>query len=223
MLLNLFFENINSNLELLLIGAFIFAIYWFIMRKYNSLGLRMFIMCFLLFGATCTWLYQDEKALKNTLTTGEQHEATILGKSTVGKNDHELSVSFVANNGKKLNTQTSKYVSQQEWDRFKIGQTLPVIYVAGKDQAFVKESAMRFKADKIYLYYFSGFWLVLGTVLYFWLRKLKVKVDEKTGDEWVEREDGTVIEILDERKSRTSRALKRANILSKIAQAVVRS
>ncbi|MES2774317.1 MAG: hypothetical protein V4722_09040 [Bacteroidota bacterium] len=220
MLLNLFFENMNSTLELVLIGAFIFSLYWFIMRKYNSLGLRMFIMCGLLFVATCVWLYQDEKQLTKTLSTGEVYTATIVSKATVGNNDHEVSVAFVANDGKKIRSSTTEYVSQEEWDRFETGKAIPVIYVPSTNKIFVQESTMRFKAEKIYLYYFSGFWLVLGPVLYFWLRKLKVKVDETTGDEWVEREDGSV--ILDERKSRTSRALKRANILSKLAQAVSR-
>lgn len=217
MLLNLFFENMNSSVELILIGAFIFAIYWFILRKYNSLGLRLFVLCFLLFIACCVWLYRDEADLKNTLAAGEEHIATILSKEKVGNNDNEVTVSFTSKDGKTVNTKTSKYVSQQEWDKFETGKPLSVIYVAATQQTYVQQSIMRFKDDKIYLYFFAGFWLVLGSILYIWLRKLKVGVDEETGAEWVIKEDGSV--ILDERKSKAAGYVKRANILSKLVQA----
>lgn len=215
MLLNLFFENMNSSLELLLIGAFIFAIYWFILRKHNSLGLRLFVLCFLLFVGCCTWLYKDEADLKNILATGEEHIATIISKSKTVNNDNEVAVSFSAKDGKAINTKTNKYISRNEWDKFETGKPLSVIYVAATQQTFVQQSIMRFKDDKIYLYFFAGFWLVLGTVLYFWLRKLKVGVDE-AGNEWVIKEDGSV--ILDERKSKPSQIIKRVNIISKLVQ-----
>ena len=220
MLLNLFFNNINSGLELILIGAFIFALYWFIMRKYNSLGLRLFILCFLLFVACCVWLYNDETNLKNTLATGEEHMATVISKAIVGKSDHEVQVSFTARDGTTVNAKTSEYVSKEEWEGFESGKALAIVYIANKNATYVQQSMMRFKADKIVLYYFAGFWLVLGTVLLICLRKLKVKVDENTGDEWVEKEDGTV--ILDERRSRASQTIKRVNILSKMVQAFSR-
>ena len=70
-------------------------------------------------------------------------------------------------------------------------------------------------ADFWILYLFAGFFFVIGVACWFWLRKLKVGVDEH-GNEWVEKEDGTV--ILDERQSATARALKRGNILSKLWQ-----
>jgi len=215
MLLNLFFENMNGSLELVLIGAFIFAIYWFILRKHNSLGLRLFVLCFLLFFGCCLWLYKDEVNLKDTLVSGEEHIATIISKSKTGNNDNEVAVSFSAKDGKAINTKTSEYISRNEWDKFETGKPLSVIYVTATQQTFVQQSIMRFKDDKIYLYFFAGFWLVLGTVLYFWLRKLKVGVDE-AGNEWVIKEDGSV--ILDERKSKPSQIIKRVNIISKLVQ-----
>ena len=215
MLLNIFFDNMNATLELVLIGIVFFAIYWFIMRKYNSLGLRMLIMCFCLFIASCVWLYKDEVKLKHTIATGEEHVAGIISKSTVGKNDHEVEISFTANDGRVINTKTSSYVSQQEWDKFETGRPLSVLYVADKQQTYVQQSIMRFKADKIYLYFFAGFWLILGIGLYVWLRKYKVGVDD-SGNEWVEKPDGSI--ILDERRNQAYRVAKRGNILSKLVQ-----
>lgn len=217
MLLSLFFDNMNASLELILIGAFIFAVYWFVLRKHNSLGLRMLFLCALLFVGSCVWLYKDESDLSNTLNSGEQHIATVLTKDITGNKDYEVEVSFTANDGKSVSTKTSKYISQQEWDKFETGKPLSVIYVAGSNGTYVQQSIMRFKEDKVYLYYFSGFWLVLGVVLYAWLRKFKVGVDEETGAEWVEKEDGTIIP--DERKSKASGVIKRMNIFSKLLQA----
>jgi hypothetical protein len=216
MFLNLFFEKMNSSVELILTGTILFGIYWLALRKYNSLGLRLFILCFFLFVACCVWLYKDEQNLKHTLTAGEQHIATVISKEKTGNNDNVVEISFTANDGKSVTEKTSEYISQQEWNNFITGKPLPVIYVASTRQTYVQQSIMRFKDDKVYLYYFSGFWLLLGTVLYAWLGKLKVGVDEETGDEWIERKDGSI--ILDERRSKTTQLLKRGNIISKLIQ-----
>ena len=216
MFLNIFFDNMNAKLELVLIGAFIFAVYWFVLRKFNSLGLRMLFLCALLFAGSCTWLYKDEVALKNTLSKGEEYIGTVVSKSIIEKKkDNEVEISFTTRAGKQINTKTSKYVSKKEWDSFEHGELLGVIYVADTQETFLQQSVVRFSKDKIYLYYFSGFWLILGVVLYFWLRKYKVGVDEK-GNEWLEKADGTV--LFDERKSAMYRMAKRGNIISKMIQ-----
>jgi len=216
MLLNIFFDNMHPKLELLLIGIFLFAVYWFILRKYNSLGLRLFVLCFFLFIATCVWLYKDESNLNKILNTGEERMAFVTSKSKTA-NTNEVEISFTSEGDKVINTKTSAYISQEEWDRFERGKPLSVIYLPSTRQTFVQQSIMRFKADKIYLYFFSGFWLVLGLIVYAWLRKYKVGVDENTGNEWVIKPDGGI--ILDERKSKGSRVAKRGNIISKLGQA----
>lgn len=217
MLLNIFFDEMNSSLELFLIGLFIFAVYWFVLRKHNSLGLRMLFLCCFLFAGCCTWLYKDERNLKNIISKGEEYVATILNKKIAGKkHDNEVTVSFTAKDGSMILTSSSEYVSKEEWEKFESGKPLSVIYIPHTKQTFVQQSIMRFKADKIYLYYFSAFWLVLGLVLYFCLKKYAVKVDDK-GNEWLEKADGTV--LLDERRSAAWRAAKRGNILSKLVQA----
>jgi hypothetical protein len=217
MLLNIFFDHMNSKLELVLIGVFFIAFYWFVLRKYNSLGFRLFFLCTCLFIGCCTWLYKDEKELQNTITKGEEYVATVQAKSVVGqKKDNEVEVSFTTKDGKLIDAKTSKYVSQQEWDKFEIGKPLSILYVADNQETYVQQSIMRFKEDKIVLYYFASFWLVLGIVLFIWLRNYKVGVNGK-GNEWVEKPDGSI--ILDERKSAAFRIAKRGNIISKLVQA----
>lgn len=217
MLLNLFFEQMDARLELFLIGAFIFGIYWFILRKYNSLGLRLFVLCALLFLGCCVWLYQDETNLKNMLHSGEEYTATILSKSKIENNNNEVAVSFSTSSGSAIQTATSEYISDAEWNSFEAGKLLTIIYIPHTKQTFVQESILRFKSDKIYLWFFAGFWLVLGIILLFALRKLKVHVDENTGAEWLVNDKGKV--LLDERKSPAALFTKKANIVSKLLQA----
>jgi|SRR5882757_85779 len=216
MLLNIFFDNMNAKLELALIGLFILAVYWFVLRRFNSLGFRLLFLCVFLFAGCCTWLYKDEMSLRNTITKGEEVVATIVSKSiSSNKKDNLVEISFTTKDGGFINTSTGKYISQQEWDKLEAGRSLPVIYVPATQEAFVKESILRFKADKIYLYYFAGFWLVLGVVLYFRLHKYKVGVDEK-GNEWLEKAGGTFLP--DERNSAAYRMAKKGNMISKMIQ-----
>lgn len=220
MLLNLFFDHMNAQLEIFLIGAFIFAIYWFVLRKHNSLGLRLLVLCVLLFAGCCVWIYKDEVRLENTLVHGEEHIASVIAKAKTGNNDNEVTVSFTAKDGSAINTKTSMYVSAEEWEKFETGKPLSVIYVAGSNETYVQQSVLRFRGDKIYLYFFAGFWLLLGGGLYAWLYKIKVGVDENTGAEWLIRPDGSV--FFDERKSKASQVMKRVNILSKLTQSLAR-
>ena len=216
-MLNLFFENINGTLEILLIGIFLFAVYWFVLRRYNSLGFRMLVLCFFLFVACSIWLYRDELNLKNMLTKGEQYIATVNSKWVSSDHkDNNVELSFTTRSGQEVNVTTDDYISKEEWQKFEVGKPLSVIYIPPTKQTFVQQSIMRFKEDKIYLYFFAGFWLVLGVILYLCLKKYKVKVDDR-GNEWLETEDGKV--YLDERKSGAYRTAKRGNILSKMAQA----
>lgn len=217
MLLNLFFENIDARLELLLIGAFIFGIYWFLLRKYNSLGLRLFVVCAFLFVGCCVWLYQDETNLKNMIRSGEEYTATVLSKSKIENSNNAVEISFSTLAGNAVHATTSEYISDAEWNSFETGKPVSIIYIPHTKQTFVQESMLRFKNDKIYLWFFAGFWLVLGIILLFALRKIKVHTDENTGAEWLVNDNGKV--LLDERKSPAALFAKKTNIISKLFQA----
>ncbi len=176
MLVNIFFDKMNATLELALIGTFFMAFYWFVLRRFNSLGFRLFFLCICLFTACCAWLYKDEKELKNTIANGDEYVATVLSKSIVGeKKDNEVEISFTTKDSKLIDAKTSKYVSAQEWEKFEIGKPLSVLYVTDQQETYVQQSIMRFKNDKIALYYFASFWLVLGMVLFIWLRKPRLQ------------------------------------------------
>ena len=117
----------------------------------------------------------------------KEHIAVVMSKSKTGNNDNTVAITFTAKDGSTVNTSTSAYISQQEWDKFETGKPLAVLYLAATQQTYVQQSIMRFKEDKIVLWYFTGFWLLFGAALYIWLRNYKLGVDENTGAEWVEK------------------------------------
>lgn len=217
MSLNIFFSNINSAAELVLVGVFLLGVYWFVLHKYNSLGLRMFTLCFFVFAACCVWIYNDEAQMKTILANGDEYIAAIISKDKIDNDGNEVEISFIAKNGKTIRTKTSQYISQNEWNNFETDKPLSVIYLPSTQQTFVEQSIMRFKVDEMYSWFFAGFWLLLGLILLVCFRKMKAGVDEETGDEWVTKNDGAI--ILDERQSKASRTIKRVNILSKFIQA----
>ena len=209
------------------------AYYWFILRRWNSLGFRMFsLFAFvaILFG---TWIYRDVRVQKSALANGREITGKILAKGHVYQGqaitEEEVSRNHSSSVNNALTVQvalpgaepgsrdTWDYISSAEWNRFRVGEVIPLIHDAKTDRLLVKESFQRMIADFWVLYAADAFFLLTGIGCWIVLRKHKVGVDEH-GNEWVEKPDGSV--ILDERKSVGSRVLKKANILSKLWQTI---
>ncbi len=216
----MFFSNLDPTLEKLLIGVFFFAIYWFVLRRYNSLGLRMFVMFLLVAMAMAFWLYQDEQALQSLQDHGQTYQALVLEKQkTMAANtssmDNSVKLSFQTTEGKTIEQSTSEYVSDGEYARFEVGKTIEVLYDPTSGVVYVGESLTRFKNDKWILYVAVAFFALIGAVIGWFTRGYKVGVHEDTGDEYLEK-DGKI--VLDERKSPLARTVKRVNIVSKLMQ-----
>lgn len=216
----MFFPNLDPTLEKLLIGAFFFAIYWFILRRYNSLGLRMFVVFLFVALAMAFWLYQDEQALQSLQEHGQPYQAIVLEKQKTtaaytSSMDNSVKLSFQTTKGKTIEKTTSEYVSDEEYARFEVGKPIKVLYDPTSGLVYVSESLARFKNDKWVLYAAVAFFALLGAVIGWFTRGYKVGVHEDTGDEYLVK-DGKV--VLDERNSPLTRTAKRANIVSKLFQ-----
>ena len=216
----MFFPNLDPVLEKLLIGAFFFAIYWFVLRRYNSLGLRMFVIFLLVAMAMAFWLYQDEQALQSLQEHGQTYQALVLEKQkTTAANtssmDNSVKLSFQITEGKTIEKTTSEYVSDEEYARFEVGKPIEVLYDPTSGLVYVSESLARFKRDKWILYAAVAFFALLGVVIGWFTRSYRVGVHEDTGDEYLVK-DGKV--VLDERDSELARSAKRVNITSKLFQ-----
>lgn len=207
-----------SGISILLIAVGSLLYYIFILRKFNSLGFRLFSLFIFVAILFVCWTWQDEKQLASIEKNGEHYTATVISKEKTdnpqSSPDNAVTVSFRNNQGEIIDMQTHEYISEKEWQTFEKGKSIDVIYNRDANELFVAESLERFRGDKWVLYAAAGFFFLVGSGCWFFLRKYKVQVNEK-GEEWVEK-DGKV--MLDERKNPTATTIKKVNILSKLLQ-----
>lgn len=207
---------LTRNPEILIGGVLLLIIYLAVLRKHNSLGLRMLILCYMVAAFAFYWIYKDHVQMQAVKKSGKIFNAIVLAKHVNKENKNAVQVQWKADDGKEMTGEAAEYTSAEEYAAAEPGQTVPVIFASTNNKVYLQVSYNRFEKDYKYMYVFPFFFLLLGTVLWFWLRKKKVGVDEH-GNEWVENEDGSI--ILDERKSKASRVIKRGNIISKVIQA----
>lgn len=190
------------------------AYYWFVLRRFNSLGFRLLSLFTFISVMVGVWIQQDRQLQQRVLTSGRTVVGTLVDKQQQGT-DSTVTVEVLLGGSEPVRRSTSEFISMTEYASLIVGKPIELLHDTQTDAIYVKQSFQRMVADFWILYLFAGFFFVIGVACWFWLRKLKVGVDEH-GNEWVEKEDGTV--ILDERQSVTARALKRGNILSKLWQ-----
>lgn len=190
------------------------AYYWFVLRRFNSLGFRLLSLFTFISVMVGVWIQQDRQLQQRVLTSGRTVVGKLVDKQQQGT-DSTVTVEVLLGGSEPERRSTSEFISMTEYASFIVGKPIELLHDTQTDAIYVKQSFQRMVADFWILYLFAGFFFVIGVACWFWLRKLKVGVDEH-GNEWVEKEDGTV--ILDERQSATARALKRGNILSKLWQ-----
>ncbi len=214
----MFFHTIDPLVEKMLIGGIFFLIYWFLLRRYNSLGLRLFVMFSAVALAGAYWIYEDEQVLKSLQKNGERYEAKVLQKlktqaDHTASADNTVRLSFKTSQGQTIEQTTHEYVSDEEYARFAEGKIISVVFDPHSQKVYVLESLNRFVDDKWVLYVAVAFFALLGAIAGWFTRKIKVGVDPETGDEYLEKDGKT---FFDERKPPMSRSLKRANIIAKM-------
>lgn len=187
------------------------AYYWFVLRRFNSLGFRLLSIFTFISVMVGVWIQQDRQLQQRVLTSGRTVVGTLVDKQQQGT-DSTVTVEVLLGGSEPVRRSTSEFISMTEYASFIVGMPIELLHDTQTDAIYVKQSFQRMVADFWILYLSAGFFFVVGVACWFILRKLKVGVDEH-GNEWIEKEDGTV--LLDERQSTTARAMKRGNILSK--------
>lgn len=198
---------------LIIVGSVLY--YLFVLRRYNSLGFRLFS----LFAAAALlfawWIWKDEQRLATLATQGEIIKATIVSKEKVkGSGSPSNAVTLTWNDaaGSEVVRQTSEYVSDPEWTSFKEKDTLDIVREPKSGEVFVVQSLNRFRSDKWILYVVDGFFFLLGCGCWFFLRKHMVLVND-AGQEWVEK-DGKV--VLDGRQDTVVNNVTTTNVIYKL-------
>ncbi|MVM30673.1 DUF3592 domain-containing protein [Spirosoma sp. HMF4905] len=211
---------IPFQLQLVGLGAFIFLVWYFILRKYRSLGLRMFFLFSAVAAMAAYWLYCDIQDEKSMVQNGHLLTATVLEKNKLTSGtgstiDNQITVFFQYPEGKTRVISTSEYISNEEFSALTIGQHIAVLYNPVKEQVYYTVSFSRYKTQQWILYALPMFFFLIGLIFGIVFRNYEVGIHEDTGDEYLER-DGKI--ILDEKGNITARTLKRLNIAWKLIQ-----
>lgn len=203
-----------------MLGVFTLFMWWFVFRRYRSLGLRLFYGFTMLSVMASYWFYNDLQDQKSMNQNGQRLNAKLLKKWTERSGENSIinliEVGFEYPAGQQKTITSSDYISDEEHAALHVGQPMPVFYNSTNQQVYYAVSLTRYQSQKWIFYVFIGFFFVLGGVLWYFLRNILVGVHEDTGDEYLEV-DGKI--ILDEKGNDIARTMKQANMMSKLFQA----
>ncbi|GAB3524340.1 hypothetical protein [Emticicia fontis] len=211
-----------STTTILLVFFGSLAYYYFVLRKYNSLGFRMFSL--FTFMTTCFiyWWYGGYKELEDLKKNGTHTEATVIKKSIEGKPnsnvpDNVVTISYMSKNGKMLTAEAREMTSKEEYEEVSVGQKVQIVYGNRAKNIQLQTTFDRSLKDYNWILVMPALFFLIGLGCLIFLSKLKVHAHEGTVYEYVTDENGKV--VLDDRQSDTTRTIKKLNLVSKIVQA----
>ena len=200
-----------TTLQLLGVGAFLMAWYYFVLRTYNTLGLRMFSLFFFVGSAVCYWCYDNYRDLKAIQQYGIARQAIVLKKT-----DNRIDFRFADPLGKLIVRTQTGGISATEFAAVSEGQPASILYNPQSNVVFLTSSYQRLIDDTVYFLVFPVLLLLIGIVCWISLRKYRVYAHKGTIYEYVTDETGEV--VLDDLRNRTTQALRKYSTLSKLIQ-----
>lgn len=199
-----------STFETLCVGTFLMAYYFFVLRKYNTLGFRLFSLFFFTSLAVCYWWYIDYADLKDVEKNGIATEAVVLKKSA-----DNLEFRFTDQTGKTIVRTQSSGISVEEFASVSEGKPAPVLYSQQSDVIYLKSSYQRQLSDNIYILFFPGLLFLIGSLCWIFLRKYRVHAHgDGSIHEYVTDENGKI--VLDDAQSSTTKSLRNYATFSKL-------
>jgi hypothetical protein len=200
-----------TTLQLLAVGAFLLAYYYFVLRKYNTLGFRMLSLFFFIGSCVCYWWYVDYIDLKEVEKNGIATQAVVLKKSA-----NSLEFRFTDQTGKSVVRTQTGGISVEEFAPVTEGSSAPILYSSQSDLVYLATSHQRQLNDNVYILGFPGILFLIGAVCGIALRKYRVHAHEGTMFEYVTDESGKV--VLDDARNSTTKSLRTYSTLSKLFQ-----
>ncbi|MVM33084.1 hypothetical protein GO755_23790 [Spirosoma sp. HMF4905] len=200
----------TDQIQEICFGVFLMAYYYFVLRKYNTLGFRMFSLFFFIGLWFCYWWYGSDQDLKNIQHNGVPTQALILKKT-----DNSLEVSFTNPSGKPIVRTQTGGISVEEFAAVTEGKTAPILYSPRTDTFFLTSSFQRQLSDTIYILWFAGVLFLIGTLCWLFLYKYRVHAyGNGSIYEYVTDESGKV--VLDDNKNIFTRSLRNYTTMSKL-------
>jgi hypothetical protein len=199
-----------TTVQTICVGMFLMAYYFFVLRKYNTLGFRLFSLFSFTSIAVCYWWYIDYADLKDVEKNGAATEAVVLKKST-----DNIEFRFTDQTGNMIVRTQAGGISVEEFASVSEGKPAPVLYSRQSDVIYLKSSYERQLSDNIYILFFPGLLFLIGSLCWIFLRKYRVHAH---GDgsiyEYVTDENGKI--VLDDAQNSTTKSLRKYATLSKL-------
>jgi hypothetical protein len=199
-----------TTVQTICVGIFLMAYYFFVLRKYNTLGFRLFSLFSFTSIAVCYWWYIDYADLKDVEKNGAATEAVVLKKST-----DNIEFRFTDQTGNMIVRTQAGGISVEEFASVSEGKPAPVLYSRQSDVIYLKSSYERQLSDNIYILFFPGLLFLIGSLCWIFLRKYRVHAH---GDgsiyEYVTDENGKI--VLDDAQNSTTKSLRKYATLSKL-------
>lgn len=189
--------------------VFLLAYYYFVLRKYNTLGFRLFSLFFFTGCLACYWWYTSDRDLKSIQQTGIATNAVVLKKTA-----DSLQVRFTDQTGTVVERTQRGGISVQELAAVTEEQPVPILYTPRSQTFYLTTSYQRQLHDNVYLLAFPGLLFLIGSACWFFLRKYRVRPREGSVYEYVTDETGKV--VLDDAASPLTRGLRNYTTFSKL-------
>jgi len=206
-------------MSIFLAFVFLLAYYYFVLRKYNTLGFRLFSLCFFVSVAMCYWWWNDWNELQAAAQNGVNSQAIVERKSTDGANNI-LEVSFMDNHGQQVRRIEAGGISDEEFAELQVNGPAFIIYSPDSETFFLEKSFQRQNRDMGWFLIFPAFFLLIGSLCWIFLRRYRIHPHEGTTYEYMTDESGKV--VLDDAKNETTKSLHQGYLLSKLWQIFTR-
>jgi hypothetical protein len=198
-----------ETMQLFGVGIFWLAYYYFVLRKYNTLGFRMFSLFFFTGVCVCCWWYADDQDLKDVQTHGIATQALVIKKA-----ENSLEFSFKDHSGHSTIRRQTGGISVEEFASVSEGKGAPILYSSESDMVFLKSSYQRQLSDNVYILILPGILFIIGIASFIFLRKYRVHAHEGTMYEYVTDESGKI--VLDDARNSTTKSLRTFSTMSKL-------
>ena len=201
------------------------AYYYFVLRKYNSLGFRMFSLFTFMTICFIYWWYGGYKELEDLKMNGVHAEATVIKKSIEEKPnsnvpDNVVTINYISENGKMLTAEAREMTSKEEYEEVSVGQKVKIVYSNNARYMQLETTFDRSLKDYNWILVMPALFFLIGLCCLIFLRKYKVHAHEGTAYEYVTDENGKI--VLDDNHKENTRTIKKINLISKIVQAFVK-
>ena len=200
----------TDKLQLICFGIFLMAYYYFVLRKYNTLGFRMFSLFFFIGCSVCYWWYTDHRDLKAMQETGITTQALVLKKSA-----DNLTVRFTNPAGQSIVRTQMGGISVDEFATLTEGQPASILYSPQSDTVYLTSSYQRQFGDHNVILGFAGVLFLIGSLCWIFLYKYRVHAYEDGSIyEYVTDENGKV--VLDDVHNGFTQALRHYSTMWKL-------